>query len=373
MFRLFYILPFVVCVYEILSLIFPLRVPVWLKGVFSLVLLAGLLKNMLYQRTPSGFDVMELPYPVILAISAVFNFIILALFMTLAKDFLWLLWKIVIRSRFPSGYASGLVLIVGTLSTVYGTYQGLRVPDVHAHEVVIPGLGREFDGLRVAMMVDIHADSLSPRSFVKAITDKVNSLNPDVVLLPGDFVDGQVDSRRGDVEPLKNLRAKFGVFGSTGNHEYYFDFDGWMRELKGLGIRFLENEHVVITSGDSQLVIAGLPDPTGGRMGLTAPDIDAALRDSPENVPVIIMDHQPGEARRNAEHGVALQVSGHTHGGQIPGVYTLVQRANGGFVRGWYEVGNMRLYVSPGTSQWNGFAMRLFDPSEITLFVLKCE
>ena len=108
-------------------------------------------------------------------------------------------------------------------------------------------------------------------------------------------------------------------------------------------------------------------------MGLTAPDIDAALKSAPENVPVILMDHQPGGARRNAEHGVSLQVSGHTHGGQIPGVYTLVQRANGGFVRGWYEVGSMRLYVSPGTSQWNGFAMRLFDPSEITLFVLKCE
>ena len=132
----------------------------------------------------------------------------------------------------------------------------------------------------------------------------------------------------------------------------------------------LENEHVIITSGDAKLILAGKPDPTGGRMGLTAPDIDKALNGIPDNAPIILMDHQPGAARENAKRGVALQISGHTHGGQMPGIYSLVQRANKGFVRGWYEIDNMKLYVSPGTSQWNGFACRLFDPSEITLFTL---
>ena len=106
-------------------------------------------------------------------------------------------------------------------------------------------------------------------------------------------------------------------------------------------------------------------------MGLTAPDLDEALKDVPENIPVILMDHQPRNARRNAEHkNIALQLSGHTHGGQMPVMYSLVKKMNNGFVRGWYDVDNMKLFVSPGTSQWNGFAFRLFDPSEISLFVL---
>ncbi len=85
------------------------------------------------------------------------------------------------------------------------------------------------------------------------------------------------------------------------------------------------------------------------------------------------MDHQPRFARDNAKSRVALQVSGHTHGGQIPVVYQITRRFNGGFVRGWYDIDGMKLYVSPGTSQWDGFPMRVFDPSEITLFILKAD
>ena len=115
-------------------------------------------------------------------------------------------------------------------------------------------------------------------------------------------------------------------------------------------------------------MIAGVPDPTGGNH-----DTPRALEGVPDGVPVILMDHQPRFARENAKHNVALQVSGHTHGGQMPVVYELTRRFNGGFVRGWYDIGGMKLYVSPGTSQWDGFPMRLFDPSEISLFTLHAE
>jgi hypothetical protein len=141
-----------------------------------------------------------------------------------------------------------------------------------------------------------------------------------------------------------------------------------MKRLAELGIKILENEHVIIESGDAKLIIAGVPDQTGGNH-----NTELAVKNAPENAPVILMDHRPEAAPENAKHNITLQVSGHTHGGQMPGVYELVRRANRGFVRGWYDVDGMKLFVSPGTSQWTGFQLRLFDPSEITLFILRAD
>ena len=370
MISMFMLVPLMVCLYEIVSMILPLKISAWAKVFAAVVLLAGLAKNILYRRTATGFDTIDTPYFITLATSTVFNFIIIAVFVLLVKDSFFIAWKIFARSPFPHHYASLFVFSITLVATLYGTYEGLRTPDINRHTVTVPGLGQELDGLKVAMLVDIHADSLTNRAAVQAIVDRTNSLNPDVILIPGDFVDGQVASRRKDLEPLSGLRAKFGVFGSTGNHEYYSDYRGWMKVFPELGVRMLMNEHVVISSGDSRLVIAGVPDPTGSRMGIEERSTELALQDAPEGVPVILIDHQPRDAKTNAKLGVTLQLSGHTHGGQMPVIYAMVRRANAGYVRGWYDVDGMRMYVSPGTSQWNGFACRLFDPAEITLFTL---
>lgn len=373
MISMFMLVPLLVCLYEIVSMILPLKISAWAKILAAVVLFAGLAKNILYRRTATGFDTIDTPYFITLATSTIFNFIIVAVFILLVKDSFFIAWKIFARSPFPHHYASLFVFSITLVATLYGTYEGLRTPDINRHTVNVPGLGQDLDGLRVAMLVDIHADSLTDRTAVQAIVDRTNSLKPDVILIPGDFVDGQVASRRKDLEPLSGLRAKFGVFGSTGNHEYYSDYRGWMKVFAELGVRMLMNEHVVITSGDARLVIAGVPDPTGARIGIEQRSTESALQDAPEGVPVILMDHQPGDAKANAKLGVKLQLSGHTHGGQMPVIYTMVQRTNAGYVRGWYDVDGMRLYVSPGTSQWNGFACRIFDPAEITLFTLKAE
>ncbi len=362
------LVPCLICLYDILSMIFPLRFS-WLVKIFLILLiLSGPAKMLIMRMTPSGFTIPELTRNIALLLSAMFSFMITAAIMLLVKDIAQVLWRVFLHAKFQAHYASLTVLILAAVSTVYGVYQGTRVPDVIRHDVKIPGLAKSFDGLRVAMIVDIHAGSVNRRPFVESVVDRVNALSPDVILLPGDFVDGHVKDRKYDLEPLANLRAKFGVLAVTGNHEYYYDLRGWLETLTGFGIKFLDNEHVTITSGDSQLVIAGVNDPTSGNH-----DTPRALKDSPANVPVILMDHQPRFAHDNAKLGVALQVSGHTHGGQIPVVFQLVRRVNGGFVRGWYDIDGMKLYVSPGTSQWDGFPMRLFDPSEISLFTLHAE
>ena len=371
--RAFMLIPLAVCIYEIASLILPLKLPLWPRLLAGLLLLSGLAKSLLYKPTPEGFEIYELPYGVALWFAVVFNFIVVSFFLLLAKDAIWILWKIFTRESFPDYYAALFVFSLSLCATLYGTYEALKLPPVARHEVAIKGLGKDFDGMKIAMLVDIHTDELTNHNAVKKIVDRTNALNPDLILMPGDFVDGTVKARSHDLEPIRDLKAKHGVFGVTGNHEYYFDFNGWMKELEEFGVKLLNNENVVISSGDSRLTLAGLPDRTGGMMGKTARNIDEALKDIPDDVPVILMDHQPGAARENAKHNIALQVSGHTHGGQIPIMYSLVKKINNGFVRGWYDVEEMKLYVSPGTSQWNGFACRLFDPSEITLFTLRCD
>ena len=365
MFNPFVLVPCLICLYTVLSMVIPMKVSAIVKLLLALLTVSGIAKMFLLRMTPSGFDIYELPRNAALFLSAMFGFMIAAAILCVVKDIVFVAWKIFSRTKFPAHYASMGVLIIAAVTTLYGVYAGTRVPDVVEHDVKIAGLGSDLDGMKVAMLVDIHVGSVNRRPFVQEVVDKTNALNPDLILIPGDFVDGHVSKRSGDLEPLSQLRAKYGVYAVTGNHEYYYDLQGWLDTLAGFGIKWLHNEHIVIASGDSRLVIAGVPDPTGGNH-----DTPRALKDAPENSPIILMDHQPRFARENAKLNIALQVSGHTHGGQMPVVYELTRKFNGGFVRGWYEIDGMKLYVSPGTSQWDGFPMRVFDPSEISLFTL---
>lgn len=362
----------VIFLYEAFSMIWPLRLPLWGKLAAAALLLAGAFKNSIYQRLGGGmFFAPDLPRWVMIAGSLLYNLLIVALFLLLVKDAVWLLWKLCARRPFPAAGASLLALVLAAALTAYGTWEAIRVPDVAERPVTIRGLAPEFEGLRVALLVDLHASALNRRPLIQAIVNKTMALRPDLILMPGDFVDGLVSQRREDLEPLAQLKAPLGVFGSSGNHEYYSGFDAWMKQLRKFGVTMLENEHRLLARGEGRLVLAGVPDQQGARMGRAAPDPDKALAGAPRGVPVILMAHRPEAARENAARGVALQVSGHTHGGMMPGLDRLVARFNGGFVKGWYDVGGMKLFNSPGTSLWNGFPLRLMDPAEITLLTLR--
>ncbi|MST55174.1 metallophosphoesterase [Pyramidobacter sp. SM-530-WT-4B] len=362
----------VIFLYETFSMIWPLRLPLWGKLAAAALLLAGAFKNSIYQRLGGGmFFAPDLPRWVMIAGSLLYNLLIVALFLLLIKDAAWLLWKLCVHRPFPAAGASLLVFALAAALTFYGTWEAIRVPDVAERPVTIRGLAPEFEGLRVALLVDLHASALNRRPLIQAIVDKTMALKPDLILMPGDFVDGLVSQRRADLEPLAQLKAPLGVFGSSGNHEYYSGFDAWMKQLREFGVTMLENEHRVLIRGAGRLVLAGVSDQQGGRLGYAAPDPDKALAGAPRGVPVILMAHRPEAARENAARGVALQVSGHTHGGMMPGLDRLVARFNGGFVKGWYDVGGMKLFNSPGTSLWSGFPLRLMDPAEITLLTLR--
>ena len=161
------------------------------------------------------------------------------------------------------------------------------------------------------------------------------------------------------------------MFAIPGNHEYYVDYVHWLPVFEQLGVQMLLNRHVLVSHNGRQLVLAGITDKAASPLRLPLHDVAGALRDAPEQSPVILLSHRPIGAVANARQGVDLQLSGHTHGGQIWGPHLLAQWANQGFVSGLYDVQGMQLYVSNGTGLWNGFPIRLGRAAEITHITLR--
>ena len=381
--RAFFYAPFIMAAYEALSLLLPLRVNFLVKLLLFVPLLVGAGKNHIFGWLGGGmFFAPDLPRWGMIAGSLLYNLLVVAFILTVLKDLTWLLYRLLpvqrifprlavhMPRKFPAAAAPAFVLTLAVVSTVWGTWEAVRVPDVKYHDVEIPGLSAEFEGKKVAMLVDLHASALNRRPLFEAIVARTMAEKPDLIVMPGDFVDGPVSRREADLEPLSRLSAPLGVFASSGNHEYYSGYHAWKEQLQKFGLTWLENEHRVLSLGTGRLIIAGVPDQQGGRMGYTAPDLKKALSGAPAGVPVILLAHRPEAARENAKGGVALQLSGHTHGGMMPGLDLIVARANKGFVKGWYDVDGMKLFNSPGTSLWNGFPLRIFDPAEITVLVL---
>ena len=253
-----------------------------------------------------------------------------------------------------------------------GLYNGFSVPAVHEVELAYSDLPPSLDGYRIVQLSDLHCSSAARRWRTQAVVDAANALKPDLICLTGDLADGKASRIARHLEPIKELRAKDGVYACTGNHEYYHDCYGWMTQFyaEASNIRFLENECVFPRRG---VALAGVPDKSGWERGLdAAPDPQLAFAAATNGEFRVLLQHRPKGADENCrEVGVGLQLSGHTHGGIAPLLRRLVCGFNGGFVRGPYSLGRSWLYVSPGCGQWAGFPMRFFNDSEITLLTLR--
>jgi uncharacterized protein len=264
------------------------------------------------------------------------------------------------------------VLAIVVVLAVVGYVEAMRVPRIRTLDVVLPRLGRAFDGLRVAVLADTHFGPIDRRSWGVKVVDAVNALAPDVVCHVGDLADGPV-ARRGDqVDPLGNVHAPMGKFYITGNHEYFSEAQQWLDHMAGLGWTALHNRHQLLTRGEDRLTVAGVDDPTGIGSGLAGhgPDLAAALTGTDPDAPVVLLAHQPKQVSRSVEAGVDLQISGHTHGGQIWPFHYMV-RAEQGALRGLSRHGTRtQLYTCGGTGFW-GPPLRVFAPSEITVLTLR--
>jgi hypothetical protein len=204
---------------------------------------------------------------------------------------------------------------------------------------------------------------------VQAVVRRVNQLNPDVVALTGDIVDGYPAQLGDEAAPLAGLSARHGVYLVTGNHEYYHGADEWITTFRRLGLLPLLNEHVVLRHNGAELVIAGINDFSANNSphGHVS-DAKAALLESPEGAPKIMLAHQPRSAGQVEAAGADLQLSGHTHGGQF-WPWNFFVRLQQPYVAGLHRLGGMWVYTSRGTGYW-GPPKRFGAPSEITLITL---
>lgn len=266
--------------------------------------------------------------------------------------------------------AIGMMIASVGLAAV-GVREGIRVPDVTRSDVPIDDLPPAFEGFKVVQLSDLHASALLTEPHVEALVERVNALEPDLILITGDLVDGTVEHRLKDTAPLAKLRAEHGVLACEGNHEHYMDYDGWIRRFRELGIDLLRNESRTIVHQGAALTVGGVTDPWAKRFGRELPDVQKAFASAPADGPRILMAHQPKPARQYDEAvRLDLILSGHTHGGQLYGMDMAVAVLNATFVRGWYRLRRSRLYVHSGSGLWNGFPVRLGVPSEIALFCL---
>ena len=280
------------------------------------------------------------------------------------------------KRRIPNQkYSIAFILIVAGVLALIGECNTVRPPAVKPVAVGVPGLPDAFDGFRIVYITDTHISRTSSSNYLWTVVCRANAVHPDLILLGGDLGDLKPDEIKPHMHQLGDLHAKYGVYSSPGNHEYFRGLDEWIAFLDSVGIETLLNRHIVIEKDGAQLVVVGLPDLMRDNKWYAereAPDLDKALAGAPDDAPVVLLSHQPRFAHDYAPYGIALQLSGHTHGGMIAGIPAfLVKLANRGFVSGKYQVGDMTLYVSNGAGLWNGFMFRLGVPSEITEIILR--
>ncbi|MGW1758404.1 metallophosphoesterase [Streptomyces mirabilis] len=262
-------------------------------------------------------------------------------------------------SRAVGGAAAAAAL--GTVG--YGTYGVLRGPRVKRVTVPLAKLPRSAHGYRIAVVSDIHLGPTLGRDFCRRVVDTINATQPDLIAVVGDLVDGSVKDLGPAAAPLARLRARHGSYFVTGNHEYYSGAAQWVREVRELGLHPLENARTEMAGFD----LAGVNDVAGESEG-HGPDFGRALGDRDTARAVVLLAHQPVQIHDAVKHGVDLQLSGHTHGGQLwPGNY-IAELANP-TVAGLERYGDTQLYVSRGAGAW-GPPTRVDAPSDITVVEL---
>jgi predicted MPP superfamily phosphohydrolase len=258
---------------------------------------------------------------------------------------------------------------VGTAGT--GAYFANSSPVVRRVPVRIAGLDPALDGLRIVTFSDGHLSATYGGRRFERLVELVNEQRPDVVAIVGDLVDGDVRELREEAAPLADLVSEQGVFFVTGNHEYFVDTNAWLRHLPTLGVDVLRNERVAIRRGAASFDLAGIDDRTAEFSGLPGhgADLDAALDGRDDGTPVVLMAHQPVQVELARAAGVDLQLSGHTHGGQLwPFDYAI--RLDQPAVEGLSRHGDTQLYVTSGAGYW-GPPMRIGARPEVTVVELR--
>lgn len=255
------------------------------------------------------------------------------------------------------------------LSSLAGLWAVRRTPRIVELDVEVADLPAAFDGYRIGQISDVHCGSLTPRSRVESWVATLNGARPDLIAITGDLVtsgDHYID----DVAAaLRGLDAPDGVMACMGNHDYFCDAERLVRGLRDGGVRVLRNEGTRIARDGATLFVGGIEDTWSRRN-----DLVRTLRDRRQGEASILLAHDPNIIHEAALADVGLQLSGHTHGGQMAlpirgGRYNLARLITR-YTHGLHRVARAALYVSRGVGT-TGPPLRLFAPADLTLITLR--
>ncbi|MBO4313819.1 MAG: metallophosphoesterase [Desulfovibrio sp.] len=359
--------------YALLRFVLPMNHGFFVKLLTAAALIAASLKFQIYRWFGGFFFAPDLPRPAVLCLEWAYAALVFLVTMLFVRDVLlglfWIGRRAGMSWRMPAATdrQRTMLILAAILLSGFGVWQSIRVPDIRTIEIAVPNLAKRLAGFTIIQLTDLHIGPLLKKDWLQAVVEKTNAQHPDIIAITGDMIDGSPEKLKDEVLPLKDLSARYGVYGVTGNHEFYHDADAWSAAFGELGVVMLKNEHRTITVGESNLVIAGVPDAVAKRFNATLPNAETALKDAPDGVRILLA-HRPTEGPQT---GVTLQLSGHTHGGVMFFLKPIVAAFNQGFIEGLYECDGKMIYVSPGTGLWNGFSCRIGVPAEITRFILK--
>ena len=247
----------------------------------------------------------------------------------------------------------------------YGATRALGDAQVVDVPVTLPKLPEQLDGFTIVQLTDVHVGGTIQKELVEELVARTMALRPDIIALTGDFVDGSVEQLAPHVAPFAKLSAPHGVYFITGNHEYYSGADAWIAKWRELGVRVLRNERVSIERDGAAFDLAGVDDHGAHKYPGHGMDVAKAVAGRDPSRALVLLAHQPRQVHVAAKHGVDLQLSGHTHGGQVWPWHYIVSLQQGGLLAGRYQIGDTQLYVSRGAGYW-GPPVRVGAPPEIT-------
>lgn len=303
-----------------------------------------------------------------------FGFVFILFVITFIRDILWTVADVIRRKSIDDMKDKSrlkkvnLVTILFTLLvSFYGLYEANKMPNIVTQEITSNKITQK---VRMVMLSDLHIGLDTKPQTVAKIVDAVNALKPDVVVLVGDIIDATPFYLDPQLQELGKLKAPKGVYFSLGNHEFYNGALDCGMSLGKLGFNFLSNYGMQVAGTD--LYIAGIPDINSAEMIKMPIKVNDALFSKGANNYTILLSHTPKVAPGVTKDNVDLQLSAHTHGGQVFPFHFLVKQANEGRLAGYYNVNGVNMYISRGTRFW-GVPMRLLAPAEITIFDFKPE
>jgi len=349
-----------------------------LRGAFWFLLLVPtvmiwLLPTIFWQRENEGSAFWEKAFVWLSSLSI--GFMSFLLTFTVTRDVILLIllpfrtylftWLVGIEGRF-------LVFGLSLACLITGVFRALGRPFVNKVTIPIKNLHKDLVGLKIAQISDLHVGVTIQKNYVEQVVQIINSLGADIIAITGDLIDGTVKQLKEHVRPLGDLKAVFGVYYITGNHEYYWGAAEWIKEMTALGAIALLNSNVRLKVGETEVMMAGVVDFAAKRFEKDAgPDLGKALftvgAPNPRALKILLA-HQPKISQNAADAGFDLQLSGHTHGGQfLP--WNFVASFFHRFFKGLGRCGEMWVFVNQGTGSW-GPPVRLGTSTEISLLTL---